>query len=190
MIDNVPSSQIPKKYPHPVSVFQKAYLRIHNKLMQKLVPLTGPGPILKWVFKTPVLLYHLGLGRFVGKHILILMTTGCRSGRLRRTPVEYSYDAVRDIYAVMAGWGGHTDWVVNLRANDNLKVYARGKEFFARAIPMSDDEVAHYMMEIIELNPGARAIFSRWTALPQEPALENLLSAAASFPSFFLVSKK
>jgi hypothetical protein len=90
----------------------------------------------------------------------------------------------------MAGWGGHTDWVVNLRENDKLIVYARGKEFFARAIPMSDDEVAHYMMIIIELNPGARAIFSRWANLPQKPTPENLLSAVSLFPSFFLVPKE
>jgi deazaflavin-dependent oxidoreductase (nitroreductase family) len=182
----VPSNINPFTNQPSLTYFQKIYLWIHNRLMQRLVPLTGPGPVLKWVFKIPVLLYHFGLGRFIGRHILILMTTGRRTGKTRRTPVEYAYDSDRDIYTVMAGWGGHTDWVRNLRIDNHLKVYARGKEFFAQAVPMTDEEVAHYMLQAAGLNPGALAIFSRWANHPLEATLESLQPAASIFPSFMI----
>jgi deazaflavin-dependent oxidoreductase (nitroreductase family) len=66
--------------------------------------------------------------------ILLLTTTGARSGRTRINPLNYSRDG--DRYVVMASKGGaptHPDWYHNLVAQPIVTVEADGEEFTARA---------------------------------------------------------
>jgi len=39
-----------------------------------------------------------------------LTTIGRKSGKLRQTPVGYSYEITTDTYYLTAGWRGNTDW--------------------------------------------------------------------------------
>jgi hypothetical protein len=48
-----------------------------------------PKGLLKWLFKTPTLLYRLGLGVFVGRLFMVMTTIGRKSGQARRTPIEF-----------------------------------------------------------------------------------------------------
>lgn len=92
-------------------------------------------PILKGLYRLPILAYRMGLGRLIGKYILILSTTGRKSGKTHRTPVEYFRD--RDRIFVMSGFGSQPDWYKNLQANpqatltvkeSNICVQARNPE--------------------------------------------------------------
>jgi deazaflavin-dependent oxidoreductase (nitroreductase family) len=66
--------------------------------------------------------------------LLLLTTTGARTGRERVTPLNFSRDG--DRYVVMASKGGsptHPDWYLNLVAHPNVTVEADGEQFTARA---------------------------------------------------------
>ncbi|MGN6359865.1 MAG: nitroreductase/quinone reductase family protein, partial [Thermomicrobiales bacterium] len=57
-------------------------------------------------------------GRYTGRPILLLTTTGAKSGLPRITPLNYSTDG--DRFVVIASKGGsptHPDWYHNLVAN-------------------------------------------------------------------------
>ena len=66
--------------------------------------------------------------------LLLLITTGARTGRQRVTPLNFSRDG--DRYIVMASKGGsptHPDWFHNLVAHPTVTVEADGERFAARA---------------------------------------------------------
>jgi deazaflavin-dependent oxidoreductase (nitroreductase family) len=170
-----------------LSPFQKAYGWIEAALLAFLVPRERPGPIWRWLFKTPVLLYRLGLGPWIGRYILLLETTGRVTGKKRVTPLEYQSEPASDAPLVMAGWGGRTDWYRNARAHPRVRVRVGKNAFSALAQPVAQEEMARFMMKITQLNPGMLKVWSRWAGFNVLPVEESILRAAAHFPGLRLV---
>ncbi len=75
-------------------------------------------PFLRRLYKTPILLYRLGLGKVIGKYIMIISTFGRKSGKVRRTPIEY-FRKGEDIYAI-SGFEKDPDWYLNSKANPHV----------------------------------------------------------------------
>ncbi len=76
-----------------------------------------------------------------GSHIILLTTTGHRSGEDRTVPLIFGRDG--DDYLVVASKGGADDppaWYVNLVANPTVTVQDRGDVFEAVARTASDEE--------------------------------------------------
>lgn len=70
-----------------------------------------------------------------GAPLLLLSTTGARSGQLRVNPLAYTRDG--DRYVIIASKGGYAtnpDWYHNLVANPEVTVEVGDKRFSARAI--------------------------------------------------------
>jgi deazaflavin-dependent oxidoreductase (nitroreductase family) len=77
-------------------------------------------------------------GRVGGQPVLLLQTTGRRSGRTRTTPVQYLADG--DTFVVVASNAGAPRppaWYLNLRANPHARV-----EVGARSIDVRAQEAA------------------------------------------------
>jgi deazaflavin-dependent oxidoreductase (nitroreductase family) len=74
--------------------------------------------IVKEIYRIPILLYRLGLGKIVGKAILIISTFGRKTGKVHRTPIEY-YRHQGKLY-VMSGFMDSPDWYQNLQANPHV----------------------------------------------------------------------
>jgi deazaflavin-dependent oxidoreductase (nitroreductase family) len=73
-------------------------------------------------------------GMFAGAPLLLLTTTGARSGQPRVAPLAYTTD--NDRLVVIASKGGaptHPDWFYNVRANPQVTVELGGETFHARA---------------------------------------------------------
>jgi deazaflavin-dependent oxidoreductase (nitroreductase family) len=73
-------------------------------------------------------------GIFAGTPLLLLTTTGARSGQPRVAPLAYTTDNGR--WVVIASKGGaptHPDWFYNLRANPEVRVEVGTESFPARA---------------------------------------------------------
>ncbi|MDF3043513.1 MAG: nitroreductase family deazaflavin-dependent oxidoreductase [Thermomicrobiales bacterium] len=73
-------------------------------------------------------------GMFAGAPLLLLTTTGARSGQPRVAPLAYTTD--NDRLVVIASKGGaptHPDWYHNLRANPEVTVEVGTESFPARA---------------------------------------------------------
>jgi deazaflavin-dependent oxidoreductase (nitroreductase family) len=169
-----------------ISLAEKIYNRIEVWITAKLVMQESPGPIFKWIFKIPILQYKLGMGWMIGKYILLLTTTGRKSGKPRYTPLEYLYDKENDRYRIAAGWGGHTDWYRNILKNPNVKVQVGRRKFDAVAECATDDEVAKYMMFVSERHPNMDKVWNRWSDKPLNGTLESYRYAAKFFPSVWL----
>jgi deazaflavin-dependent oxidoreductase (nitroreductase family) len=73
-------------------------------------------------------------GMFAGAPLLLLTTSGARSGQPRVAPLVYTTDNGR--WIVIASKGGaptHPDWYYNLRANPEVTVEVGTESFPARA---------------------------------------------------------
>jgi len=169
-----------------LTLFERVALRVEDLLMTRLVPGDHPGIVFKWLFKIPIFFYRIGLPLF-GSFILLLTTTGRKSGKPRHTPLEYHREPRTGLTIIMAGWGGNTDWRRNLQSDPRVRVQMGWHKFEAIAEPLSDAEVAAWMSDALKLNPKSAKIWSRWAGEPvslAEP--ESVLRAARYFPSFRL----
>ena len=73
-------------------------------------------------------------GQFGGAPLLLLTTTGAKSGEQRTTPLLYTKDGDRlVIIASMAGAPKHPAWYLNLVANAEATVEVGEERFRARA---------------------------------------------------------
>ena len=73
-------------------------------------------------------------GYFEGRPVLILTTTGAKSGEPREAVITFSRDG--DDYVVVGSKSGESEdpaWFSNLRANPAVTVETDGKKFQARA---------------------------------------------------------
>lgn len=76
-----------------------------------------------------------------GATVLLLSTTGRRSGDERTTPLIYGTDG--DDYVIVASRGGaeeHPAWYLNLMADPEAKIQVLGDRFGVRARTASGDE--------------------------------------------------
>ena len=171
---------------HKLSALENFLLRAEDLIMTRLVPMDRPGVVFKWLFKVPILFYKVGLPLF-GGFIILLTSTGRKSGKPRHTPLEFRREAGTGHRIIMAGWGGDTDWRKNSEANPHVHVQAGWKKFDALAEKLTDDEVADFLAEAMRLNPRSERIWSRWAGEPvRVEDRESLLRAAKFFPSFRL----
>jgi len=169
-----------------ISVGERIYNWFESVILDKLVMQDSPGPVFKWIFKIPILQYKLGLGWLTGKYVLLLTTTGRKSGKPRYTPLEYIYDRENDRYRIAAGWGGRTDWFRNVCADPDVTVQVGRRKFNAMAERASDDEVAKYMLDVSRSHPRMDKVWNRWSDHPVDGTFESYVHAARFFPSVWL----
>ena len=90
-----------------------------------------------------------------GTTVLILTTTGRRSGEPRSTPLIYGRDG--DDYVVVASKGGadeHPAWYVNLQNDPDVEVQVLGDRFRARARDATDAEKPRLWESAVERWPA------------------------------------
>ncbi len=94
-------------------------------------------------------------GMFAGAPLLLLTTTGARTGQSRVAPLAYSTDNGR--FVVIASKGGaptHPDWFHNLRANPQVTVEAGTEAFPARATVVEGAERQRLFDQMAAQMPG------------------------------------
>ncbi|HYL60909.1 MAG TPA: nitroreductase family deazaflavin-dependent oxidoreductase [Candidatus Acidoferrales bacterium] len=80
-------------------------------------------------------------GMFAGANMILLTTTGAKSGQQRTTPLVYSKDGARYvIIASMAGAPNNPDWYHNLRAHPTATVEVGAEKFTVKASVTSGEE--------------------------------------------------
>jgi deazaflavin-dependent oxidoreductase (nitroreductase family) len=179
--DNNPTMTVTR-----ITIIERFAIMAEDLIMTRLVPKDQPGPVFKWLFKVPLIFYKLGLP-FFGNFVLLLTTTGRKSGKIRLTPLEYRREKGTGYIIIMSGWGGNTDWNRNILADARVGVQAGRLKFKALAEPLTDREVAVNLIETMHINPGSAKTWSRWAGEPvsaDEP--ERVLRAARYFPSYRL----
>jgi deazaflavin-dependent oxidoreductase (nitroreductase family) len=95
-------------------------------------------------------------GYFAGANMLLLHTTGAKSGQPRTNPLVYVTDGDRIV--VIASKGGddsNPDWYYNLLANPTVKVELGDKQFQAQATAVTEEpERSRLYAKMVEHRSG------------------------------------
>ena len=94
-------------------------------------------------------------GVFKGRPLLLLTTTGAKSGEARTTPLVYSKD--RDRLVIIASMGGapkHPAWYLNLAANPGVTVELGTEKFAASASSAEGTERDRIYAQQAEMMPA------------------------------------
>lgn len=95
-------------------------------------------------------------GNFEGAELVLMTTTGARSGAVRTNPVVYFHDGDR-IYVIASAGGAPTNpaWYHNLAANPELTVEVGAEKYQARAVQVADEsERAKLYAQAVAIMPG------------------------------------
>ena len=106
-----------------------------------------------------VLLYRLTGGKFGGKvqelRVLLLTTTGRKTGRKRTTPLGYlEHDGGYVIIGSNAGFDTHPAWFHNLKSNPHATVEVNDRRFEASAEIARPDERGQLWARLVEIAPA------------------------------------
>jgi deazaflavin-dependent oxidoreductase (nitroreductase family) len=94
-------------------------------------------------------------GHFAGKDMILLHTTGAKSGLERVNPMVYFMDNNR--YVVIASKGGadtHPDWYYNLLAHPEVSAEVGTEQFPVTAAVPSEPERTALYEKMESINPG------------------------------------
>ena len=93
-------------------------------------------------------------GPFAGQTLLLLTTTGARTGKRRVSPLVCAQDAERlVIFASRAGGPNNPDWYHNLRANPRVTVELGAETFEAHAVVQEGAERDRLYAEQVKRSP-------------------------------------
>lgn len=122
----------------------------------RLESLPYPSGLTKWLLKSPILLYRLGLGFVVGRIFMVMTTLGRKSGQPRQTAIEFYEFRGRNY--VFSAWGKKADWLQNIQANPLVTIQTwRGAQSVTARRLTTDAELAE-AFEYAIANPSMRAV--------------------------------
>jgi len=129
---------------------------------------------MKNIQKIHRVLYAIGLGSLIGRIILLLTTTGRRSGKKRVTPLQY--ELIGSDYYVGAARGMKADWVRNIQSDPHVEVRVGAKHFSANAEIVNDpSRLADFVEVRLERHPRMIGfIMQKAHGLPKRPSREQL----------------
>jgi F420H(2)-dependent quinone reductase len=113
----------------------------------------------RFINRIHIFLYRLTGGRFMGKvqglRVLLLTTTGRKSGEVRTTPLGYfEQDGDYIIIASNAGFDSHPAWFHNLRSNLRTSIEVNDKKIEVIAEISGQDQRGQLWGRLIQLSPG------------------------------------
>ncbi len=140
-----------------------------------------PKIILRLIHWPPQIVYAVGLGTLMGNLVLLLTTTGRKSGQPRVTPLQYE-EIDGKIY-LAAARGKNADWFRNLAANPKVDVRVKARRFSGVAQPVTDvKRIADFMEVRLRRHPKMVGMMFRAEGLPRTPdraALERYAAGRA-----------
>ena len=114
-------------------------------------------------------------GKDPERTLLILTTTGARSGKPFTTPLAYQRDGDRLlVFASKAGDPKHPDWYHNLVANPEVTVEVLGETFQARATTLVGEERDRFYAKQVADSPVFGDYEKKTTRVIPVVALERI----------------
>lgn len=121
--------------------------------------------------------YDRGLGRLLGHLILLLTTTGRKSGKRHTIPLQY--EEMAGVYYVGSARGMQADWVRNILANPQVAVAVKARHFSAKAEVVTDTgRIADFLELRLCRHPRMVGRILAMEGLPAKPNRQQLAAYA------------
>jgi deazaflavin-dependent oxidoreductase (nitroreductase family) len=124
--------------------------------------------------------YAVGLGPLVGKIILLLTTTGRKSGLKRVTPLQY--EEIDGNYYLGSARGTKSDWFRNIEADCKVELRVKNLNVRGTAETVTDPaRIADFLETRLQRHPYMMGLLMRKVhRLPKNPSRQQLIDLAAS----------
>jgi deazaflavin-dependent oxidoreductase (nitroreductase family) len=117
-------------------------------------------------------------GARTGELILLLTTTGRKSGLPRVTPLQY--EELQGVYYVGSARGEDADWYRNILADPRVEVQVKAHRFYGRAEVINDvKDVADFLQLRLDRRPKMIGAIMRLEGLPRDFERADLEAFAA-----------
>lgn len=122
-----------------------------------------------------MLAWRLGLGRMINAmpgttgRIMVIVTVGRRSGRIRRFPINYAREDGQ-VYC-LAGFGSRTHWYRNVIEHPEVELWLPDGRWIGRAEPLSSEQHLPAVREVLIASGFASRVFEgidAWTVTDAE----------------------
>jgi deazaflavin-dependent oxidoreductase (nitroreductase family) len=129
---------------------------------------------MKNIQKIHRVLYAIGLGPVIGGFIVLLTTTGRKSGKQRVTPLQY--EKIGAEYYLGAARGLNADWVRNIQSNPRVELRVGAKHVHGTAEIVTDSSRFADFLEVrLERHPRLIGlIMEKAHGLPKRPSRAQL----------------
>ena len=122
--------------------------------------------------------YAVGLGPVVGRLILLLTTTGRKSGLPRVTPLQY--EEIDGAFYVASAQGARADWFRNILADPHVQVHVKSCRIRGIAEPITDpSKIADFIELRLRRHPKMIGGILQSEGLPASPSRAQLEEYAA-----------
>ena len=136
-----------------------------------------PKGILRLLKYPPRLAYAIGLGPLIGRIVLLLTTTGRKSGLKRVTPLQY--EEIDGEFYIGSARGARADWFLNIQADPQVEVRVKSRCFRGIAEPITVPErIADFLEIRLQRHPRMIGGMLRAEGLPPNPSHAQLAAHA------------
>jgi len=134
-------------------------------------------PFWKILKYPPQFLYALGLGPIFGHFVLLLTTTGRKSGLPRVTPLQY--EEIDGKIVIASARGIKADWFRNILADQRVAVRVKSQHFSGLGEPVTDSKrIADFLEYRLMKHPRMVGFIMRREGLPDHPSRDDLTAYA------------
>lgn len=137
-------------------------------------------PPLRWLLRTPILLYRLGFGWLLGGRFVLLTVRGRKTGLPRQVVLEVlGPDSQTGGLFVASAWGGNAQWLRNLEACPNVEAQVGSRSFSAQVVRLPERAGEEQLRSYAVRHPWAGRVIFR-LLLGRRPAANEEKSAVLS----------
>lgn len=135
---------------------------------------------IKYLQRIHRLLYAIGLGPQIGKIILLLTTTGRKSGQKRVTPLQY--EEIDGNYYLGSARGTKSDWYRNILSDRRVEVRVKNLTFQGIAETVTNPaRIADFLETRLQRHPFMMGLLmEKAHHLPKNPSRQQLFDLASS----------
>ena len=149
------------------------------------------GRLQRLLWRTPIRLYHMGLGWLFGRRFLLLTHIGRKSGQPRQAVIEIDdYDPATDTYLIASGFGPKSDWYRNIRKTPAVTIQVGSKKMTASAEALSPQESGEAMLRYARKHPKAARSLMKLVGLNVDGSEEGYRAAARDHVPFVALHVK
>jgi deazaflavin-dependent oxidoreductase (nitroreductase family) len=150
---------------------------------------SAPKILLRLIHWPPQIAYAFGLGPLIGRLVLLLTTTGRKSGQPRVVPLQYE-EIDGKIY-LGSSRGVDADWVRNIRANSKVEVRVKARRFFGTAEVVTDVKRNADFLEVrLQRHPRMIGAMMKSEGLSGKPDRRSLERYAAQIALVVITPEK
>jgi deazaflavin-dependent oxidoreductase (nitroreductase family) len=127
------------------------------------------------LIRVPQLLYALGFGPLIGSFVLLLTTTGRKSGKPRMVPLQYEYEEEEGVVYLGSARGPEADWFRNIQANPKVELRIGSLRYQGLAQAITDaGGIADFLELRMKRRPRMMRAMLRLEGLSGDPSRAEL----------------